>query len=236
MDKCLDTILSSQVCFHRISQHTWSLVSLVALWRLAASSVTLEFSLQTRKKAFRNFFSESYQRKKLSNQTPTCARTGTIMLCLYYYLLLISFYIFTFLFTFLSISHVWEVNNTTWVKPMNWNCSETVWNFIKTLWRKIVETQETHEAVPTSIRRRLTLVNSCFYDDILDISWSVPKMPSYKETFFILQNLIVLSTVMFENFFGKNWCTETFQRVTFTIFKTSLLLTVSDTLYSPCAL
>ena len=119
---------------------------------------------------------------------------------------------------------------------MNWNCSETVWNFIKALWRKIVETQETHEAVPTSIRRRLTLVNSCFYDDILDICWSVPKMPSYKEIFFILQNLIVLSTVMFENFFGKNWCTETFQRVTFTIFKTSPLLTVSDTLYSPCAL
>ena len=74
--------------------------------KISRPSVTLVFSSQIRKKAFPNFLSESYKRKKFSNQTPRCARTNmfvhaqisrTIMLCLYYYVLLISCYIFKML-------------------------------------------------------------------------------------------------------------------------------------------
>ena len=67
---------------------------------------------------------------------------GTVMLCLYCYVFLMSSYFF--------ISHVWEVNNcTAWVKPLFWNRSETIWNFIKTLRVKTAETQETHDVVLT---------------------------------------------------------------------------------------
>ena len=48
------------------------------------------------------------------------------------------------------IRHIWEVNNCTgWVKPLFWNRNETMWNFIKTLWGKTAEAQETHDVVLT---------------------------------------------------------------------------------------
>ena len=76
--------------------------------------------------------------------------TYKALLC-YAYTIMFFWCLLTFLKCFLS--HAWEVINcTAWVKPVMWNHSETVWNFIKTLWRKTVETQETHGVVSTSIR------------------------------------------------------------------------------------
>ena len=54
------------------------------------------------------------------------------------------------------VSYVWEINNcTAWVKPVFWNHSKAVLNFIMTLWRT-AETHETHYIVLTSRR--------CLYD------------------------------------------------------------------------
>ena len=48
------------------------------------------------------------------------------------------------------IRHIWEVSNCTgWVKPLFWNRNETMWNFIKSLWGKTAEAQETHDVVLT---------------------------------------------------------------------------------------
>ena len=127
-----------------ISWRVWSLISLEVLWRLAGLSVTLGFSSQTRKKAFPNFFLEYYQRKKMSNQKVRCARTRhcyamPIPLC---------FSDIFLHFKNVFISHVWEVNNfTAWGKPLFWNHSETIWNFIKMLRGETAETQETHSIV-----------------------------------------------------------------------------------------
>ena len=135
------------------------------------------------KKAFPNFLSKSFQRKKLSNQTSRCGRTR------YYFAMpiLLCFPDVFLYFWNVFISHVWEVNNcSAWVKSVVWNRSETVWNFIKTLWRKTVEIQETHDVVSTStkclLRRRLTLVNAHSYDDILGVCWGVPKILSHTLT------------------------------------------------------
>ena len=69
--------------------------SLEALLRLTGPSITLGFSLQTRKKAFPNFLSESYQwKKKRAIKRPDVHAQGTVMLCLYYYVFVTSSYIF----------------------------------------------------------------------------------------------------------------------------------------------
>ena len=129
-----------------ISWRVWSLISLEVLWRLAGLSVTLGFSSQTRKKAFPNFLLEYYQRKKMSNQKVRCARTRHC----YAMPILLCFSDVFLHFKNVFISHVWEVNNcTAWVKPLFWNRSETIWNFIKTLRGKTAETQETHDVVLT---------------------------------------------------------------------------------------
>ena len=95
-------------------------------------------------------------KKNWAIERPDVLVQGTVMLCLYYF----SNVFLPFKNVF--IGHVWEVNNcTAWVKPMFWNRSETVWNFIKTLWRKTAETQETQNIV-------LTLKD--VYTTLLDIS------------------------------------------------------------------
>ena len=76
-----------------ISWWVWSLISLEVLWRLAGLSVTLGFSSQTRKKAFPNFLLEYYQRKKWAIKRSDVLAQGTVMLCLYYYVFLMSSYI-----------------------------------------------------------------------------------------------------------------------------------------------
>ena len=64
---------------------------------------------------------------------------------------------------------------------------ETAVKQFETSWRRSeekLESQETH-VVSTSIRRRLTLVNARFYDDVLGVCWSVPKIPSHTLIIFL---------------------------------------------------
>ena len=97
------------------------------------------------------------QKKKIE-QSNAQMRTPKALLCYVYTTMLnltpIRWYTF--------ISHVWEVNKCTiWFKAVVWNRSETVWDFIKTLWRKTAKTKETGRCLkvykmPT--RRRLVSI------------------------------------------------------------------------------
>ena len=85
-------------------------------------------------------------KKILSNQKVRCTRTRHC----YAMPILLCFSDVFLHFKNVFISHVWEVNNcTAWVKSLFWNRSETVWKktFIKALWRKTAETQETHDNI-----------------------------------------------------------------------------------------
>ena len=76
-----------------INWQAWSLVSLEVLWRLTGLLVTLRFSSQTRQKAFPNIFVEYYQRKKIGAiKRSDVLVQGPVMLCLYYYVFLMSSY------------------------------------------------------------------------------------------------------------------------------------------------
>ena len=116
------------------------------------------------------------------------------------------------------ISHIWKVINcTAWVKPMVWSRSETAWDFIKTLWRKTVETQQTQRSFNVhkmSIWSCLTLVNVHFYDNVLGVCWNLSKIPSHTlitllcpdSIYFILTYLLsMLATVtlLINNFYWK---------------------------------
>ena len=145
-----NNILSLKVCFDRmalvlligiISIFFRSLVKIS--WPLSYFGIFMAIKEEGVSQLFLRIFPK---KKKLSNQKTRYARTRH-----FYAMLILLFFSDVFLhFKNVFIGHVWEVNNcTAWVKPMFWNRSETVWNFIKTLWMKTAETQETHNIVLT---------------------------------------------------------------------------------------
>ena len=116
-----------------------------------------------------------------------CTRHFYIYYALYYVFLMSSYIFKMFLLD--------KIGKLTIVKPMLWNCRETVWTFLKMLWRKTVETQDGHNVVSTSLRClygcHLTMVNMRFYEDILDVYWSVP----FKNTIIYTHYLVCTDSV-----------------------------------------
>ena len=112
-------ILSSKVCFNRMTLRLLSFDISRLLGGLAGSSVTLRFSSQIREKAFPKFLCESYQRKRnWAIKRPDVHMHGTIMLCLYYYVFLMSSYTFKmFLLALFGKLTIVLLESSLWLEP-----------------------------------------------------------------------------------------------------------------------
>ena len=143
--------------------YCWFLVSLEALWRLAGPSVTLGLSLRIIPK-----------KKNWAIECPGMHVRNTIKLCIYYYVFLMSSYIFKmFLLAMFGKLTIVLVESSLWFET----AMKLHKRALKRNCRKLRDTRHCFNVYKMFTWHPLTLVNARSYDDILSVCWSVPKIP-----------------------------------------------------------
>ena len=91
----------------------------------------------------------------------------------------------------------------TYNLEIQWNSSKILQDTAKKNCRNPGDTQICFNVYEISIRRRLTLINTRSYHDILGVCWSVRKRPSYSCFFInVLYSLTCFRQIQFISF----WC------------------------------